>query len=166
MKKATRKMIAVLLIATLILGTAAAAYADEIDLWQPSKPGTAKVYGAGTCHYGFTTSRYLSRPSNGFGASLYVATEYVIWDGESDGDMFEYVRPKDQNGNYLKDSWGLVYTGDGAGNMCYSILTMSPTSSTSRIYLRVENPGYTTGFINFRTGQVIQNMEVRGYFWV
>lgn len=163
-----RKAIVALIAAIMMLGMASVSHADSdiIDQWQPSVPGSAKVYGAGTCHYGFTTSRYLPKPSNGFGSLIYVSTEYVIWDGQEDGDMFEYVKPKDQNGNYLKNNWGLIYTGSGADNMCYSILTMTPLPTSTRIYLRVENPGYTNGTINFRTGRVIQNMEVRGYFWL
>ena len=121
-----RKAIVALIAAMMMLGMASVSHADSdiIDQWQPSVPGSAKVYGAGTCHYGFTTSRYLPKPSNGFGSLIYVSTEYVIWDGQEDGDMFEYVKPKDQNGNYLKNNWGLVYTGSGADNMCYSILTI------------------------------------------
>jgi hypothetical protein len=145
-----------------MIGTA---LADTIDQWDPSIPSTAKPYSLSDFQWGFTTTRYLSKPTNGFGSTVYVSSDpYITWDGYTDYDFFEYVKPKDQNGNYLKSSWGMVYSGY-SGSICYSILTMSPSSSTTRVYLRVENPGYTNDTINWYTGEVIDTMDVSGDFW-
>ncbi len=150
----------------LVFSVCGIALADDIGLWNPSIPSSAKSYSAGTCNRGFTTSNYLPRPSGGFGSNVYVSNNYVDWDGYSEFDQFQYVKPKDQNGEYLKGSWGKVYTGWGS-SPCYSILTMAPSSTTSRVYLKIENPGYTDGTQNYNIPgyPVIQNIATSGKFW-
>lgn len=160
------KLILMVVCFVLVFSVCGTAFADTIDLINPSIPSSAKSYSAGTCQYGFTTSNYMSKPSGGFPGKVYVSNNYVTWDGYSEFDQYEYVKPKDQNGEYLKGSWGMVYTGWG-GTINYSILTMSAKSTSTRLYLRIENPGYTTGETNYNIPgyPVIQNIATSGKFW-
>lgn len=152
--------------AAIMLLMAIPVFADQIDLQDPSIPSSAKVYGAQTCHYGFTTSRYLTKPSSGFGSTINVSSTYIKWDDYVEYDMYEFVKPRDQNGNYLKDDWGLVYCGYD-GTVKYSILTMTPNSTSTKIYLRVENPSHVNSSImNHMTELPIENMKCHGYFWL
>lgn len=144
----------------LVFSVCGTALADSI-MPKPSIPSYAKSYSAGTCNYGFTTSQYIPKPSGGFGSEIIVTTNYVYWDGYDEFDQYEYVKPKDNNGEYLKSTWGQVYT-----DYC-SHLTMSAKSTSTRVYLRIENPGYTTGETNYNIEgyPVIQNISTSGNFW-
>lgn len=80
-------MMGIIMVVALAFGMTAPAYAGTIDLWQPSMPGTEKVYGAGTCRQGFPASCYLPCPPNGFGNDLHVSTKYVIRDRKLRGSF-------------------------------------------------------------------------------
>jgi hypothetical protein len=166
MKKTLMKSIICISMAAIMLFTALPAFAEDVtDLWDPSIPNSAKAYGSGTCHYGFTTSRYLSKPAAGFGNNVKVSSNYIKWDGDTDYDFFLYAKPKDQNGNYMRSDWGFLYCGFG-GRINYSIWDIAPLTSATKLYLRVENPGYTNGQTNYHTGNVINNMQCNGKFWL
>ncbi len=150
----------------LLLSITSTALATEIDLWDPSIPTSAKSYSATTCHYGFTTSNYITKPSSGFGSSVKVSSNYVKWDGYTDSDFYELVKPKDQNNHYMSNSWTIVYSGDDAGHVCYSNISISPATDATKLYLRIENPGYTINEVNYSTGSVIENIKVKGKFWL
>lgn len=160
-----RKLFFMVACFVLVFSVSGNAFADTHYVWDPTIPYSAQIYRASTCHYGFTTSRYLTEPLGGFRSVVYVSNDSILWDDYSDIDFYEFVKPKDQNGNYLKSSWGIVYSG-WYGDINSSIITMSPGSNTTRVYLRIENPGYTTNTINWNTGKVIGNMETNGKFWV
>ena len=162
----SHRFICTLISLLLLLVCATTALATQEDQWDPTIPSSAKSYSAGTCHYGFTTSNYISKPSAGFGSSVSVSSEYVYWDDEWDYDFYELVKPKDQNGNYMASGWTRVYTGLSSSNQCYSIISISPASSATKLYLRIENPGYTISEVNFITDSVIGNMKCKGKFWL
>lgn len=155
----------------IILSISATVHAaDEIDLQNPSIPSSAKEYGASTCHYGFSTTRYLSKPAGGFGNSVCISSDYITWDGETDYDFFLFARPKDQNKHFLKPNWGTLYC--GFNNIVnYSRFDIDLEEDTNKIFFRIENPSYTTRdsedrIINFLTGEPIENMTCHGYFWL
>lgn len=150
----------------IMLFTALPAFADDvIDLWDPSIPNSAKIYGCLTCHYGFTTSRYLSKPAAGFGNNVKISSNYIKWDGEIDSDIYLLAKPKDQNGNYMKNNWGFLYCGH-SGRINYSIWDITPAASATKLYLRVENPGHAVGQTSYYTNNVIDNMQCNGKFWL
>ena len=164
MKKIMKKIFLSVVVIVMIFAMCTTAFADSVMLERTSLPSGSKSYSAGTCKSGFTTSNYLTKPSSGWASLIKVATRYVKWDGYEDIDNYEYVKPKDQNGNYLKSTWGKVYCGSET-MYSYSMLTMTASSSVSKVYLRIENPG-PHGQTNYNTGAVIKNMAVSGGFWV
>lgn len=60
-KMNAKKRLLVLLVAIMILSLATTSTFADSD--SNEVPSDATVYGAGTCHYGFTTSRTISRGS-------------------------------------------------------------------------------------------------------
>lgn len=123
-----------------------------------------KVF-SGSCKYGFTTTNSISKPSTGFGSTMYVGTEYVKWDGKAEYDMYMYVYAKDENGKPMSSTQRKVYTGWEIG-YCSTHFSITPTDKGNKLYLRIENSGYTTNEINHLTDTTIQKMPCKGKFWL
>lgn len=168
----TKKLISIVSVLTIILSCiAVSAFADGFS---DEIPSDAVVYGAETCHYGFTTSRYITKGS-GWNSQIHVSSTYVLWDDNWEFDNNEIVMAK--NGNkQLSDKYraytgGYKYQGDdqivhnpGTDRDDYipyitDIELYGAASNYSKIYLRIENPGTTD------SGETIVNMMVWGYFW-
>lgn len=96
---------------------------------------------------------------------MYVGTEYVKWDGKAEYDMYMYVYAKDENGKPMSSTQRKVYTGWEIG-YCSTHFSITPTDEGNKLYLRIENPGYTTNEINHLTDTTIQKMSCKGKFWL
>lgn len=163
-----KKRLLVLLVAVMVLSLATiSAFADAVyenDIWGASIPSSAVSF-SGSCKYGFTTTNSISKPTYGFGSTMYVGSEYVKWDDEAEYDMFMYVYAKDENGKLMSSTQRKVYTGWDIG-YCSTHFSITPTDDGCKLFLRIENPGYTTGEINYQTGVKIQKISCKGKFWL
>lgn len=169
-----KKRLMVLLVAVMVLSIAtASAFADSDGV-----PSNATVYGAGTCHYGFTTSRSISRGS-GWNSTIHVSSTYVLWDDFWEFDMYEDVYAKSSDNVQLSETEP-IYTGTynpqpdgvtenpGTNKSDYTPfiqeieLYAETAAAYSQIFLRIEKPSC----LNYANGYApIDNMKVWGYFW-
>lgn len=165
-----------LFVAVMVLSLATiSAFAGEFS---NDVPSDATVYGAGTCHYGFTTSRTISRGS-GWNSTIHVSCTYALWDDIWEYDMYELVQVKDETGNTPLSEQTVVYTGmynprteqfevnPGTNRNDYTpfvetIFLCSTASNYSQLKLRIDKPSVP----NYANGaDSIYNMKVWGYFW-
>lgn len=165
-----KRVIGFILVMVMMLSMIASAYADTV-------PSGAKVYGAGTCTIGFTTSRYISK-GNGWNNTINVSSTYVIWDDSWKSWYYENV--KGMNGNTVVSEEKSIVTGissqNGGGAVASGATTdrsyYTPKNSTlaldmniannyPKIYLRITKPNATNPY----TGTTVANMKVWGHFW-
>lgn len=136
---------------------------------------TEPIYGAGICHTGFTTSRYVDR-SGSWNSTIAVYNYYVTWDDTWEYDFYQLTYAK--NGSTQLSDSSVVYTGysnQNGGAPVYSnastnrsvynpldsYLTLySNSASYSKIYLRIDKPNDT----NYLNGSSIYNMKTWGWF--
>lgn len=171
-----KKRLLVLLVAVMVLSLAnISAFAGDFS---DDVPSSATVYGAETCHYGFTTSRTISRGS-GWNSTIHVSCTYALWDDIWEYDMHELVQVRDDTGNTSLSEQTVVYTGlynPGAGELTVNpgtnrsdytpfietISLYSTASNYSQLKLRITKPSDP----NHANGaDSIYNMKVWGYFW-
>lgn len=164
-----KKRLLVLFVVVMVLSLATiSAFASEVyecDLWGISVPSSAKSF-SGSCMYGFTTTNCISKPSSGFGSTMYVGTEYVRWDGEEEYDMYLFVYAKNEYGDLMSSTQRLVYTGWNS-EYCSTHFSISTPARGTKLHLRIENPSYTDSSIkNHVTGSAIEKMSCKGKFWL
>lgn len=158
-----KKKIICFALAVMMLVLAVPTFADTV-------PSNAKVYGAGTCHTGFTTSRYLS-VGNGWNL-ISISCTYVIWDDAWSSQNYEIVTPREGNADCsdpmdiatgMSSQNGGAPVSSGAStnqsyytpNIVQSSLYDSAYLYAQTIRLRIEKP----------TDSGVYNMKCWGYFW-
>lgn len=159
-----KRLLAVILMFALVLSFASGALAES-----------APVYGAGTCHTGFTTSRYVDR-SGSWNDSIAVYNYYVTWDDTWEYDFYQMSYAKNGSaqlsdptvvftGYSSQNGGGPVYSNASTDRNLYSPLDSylslyGNSASYSKIYLRVDKPGC----INYLNNSSIYNMKTWGWF--
>ena len=136
---------------------------------------TEPIYGAGACHTGFRTSRYVDR-SGSWNSTISVHNYYVIWDDTWDYDFYQFTYAK--NGSAQLSDSTPVFTGYSNQNGGGAVLSNASTNrsiydelntpitlygnsaSYSKIYLRIDKPND----INYLNGSSIYNMKTWGWF--
>ena len=139
---------------------------------------SSPIYGAGTCHIGFTTSRYLDRAGS-WGDNIIVYNYYVIWDNMWEFDFYQLTYAK--NGNVRLSDTTTVFTGMSSQNgggpvgpgeiastnrsiytpLDTEIYLYSNAQSYSKIYLRIEKPNDANYLNDYKP---IDNMTTWGWF--
>lgn len=174
---AKKKMLSFFVTVMVLSLATISAFATVIDGdYSTTVPSDAVSYDAGTCHSGFTTSRYLSKGS-GWNDTIHVSNTYVLWDDWWELHNCELVQVKNGNvsvsaqveartGLYKADQYGIVEN-PGTNRSSYTpfvgeIVLYANAADYSQLNLRITKPNYQ----NYPAGtDSIDNMKVWGYFW-
>lgn len=146
-----------------------------LSIISSSSAESSPVYGAGTCHTGFTTSRYVDR-NGSWNDTICVYNYYVLWDDTWEYDFYQLTYAK--NGSTQLSDPTVVYTGyssQNSGDPVYSnastnrsvytpLLTeielYDGASSYTKIYLRINKPNV----VNYLNDTSVYNMKTWGWF--
>lgn len=136
---------------------------------------SSPIYGAGTCHIGFTTSRYLDRAGS-WGGSINVYNYYVVYDDTWDDRFYQWtyalngsIRLSDakrvETGIYYVNGAESVYSNASTNRndynpACTVLELYSGADSYNSLKLRINKPTEKSPLTNM----TFDNMETWGWF--